>query len=120
MMTTVLIVDDETNIRVFIKANLIARGFKVVEAGSAEEGLEHLNNLKPSLIILDVLLPGMTGWEMAKTMSEDNVLQDIPVIMLTASISDADARPNCPNIKERLIKPIGSDTLINTVKEVLR
>lgn len=118
-MTTVLVVDDETNIRVFIKANLAARGFKVVEAGSAEEGLERLDSVRPSLIILDVLLPGMTGWEMAKTMSEDNSLQDIPVIMLTASISDVDSRPNCPNIRERLIKPISSETLINTVRGVI-
>jgi CheY-like chemotaxis protein len=118
-MTTVLIVDDETNIRVFIRANLAARGYKVVEAGSAEEGLERLSNVKPSLIILDVLLPGMNGWEMAKTMSEDATLQDIPVIMLTASISDADSRPNCPNIVERLIKPISSETLVSAVRNVV-
>jgi two-component system, OmpR family, alkaline phosphatase synthesis response regulator PhoP len=118
-MSRILIVDDERNIRMFVKANLVSRGFEVVEAESAEEGLERLQVAIPDALILDVLLPGMNGWELAKKMADDEQLSKIPVIMLTASLADANSSDHFPNIVERLIKPVSSDDLVKTVRNIV-
>src|SRR6266542_6863724 len=94
-MMTILIVDDEANIRKFAAANLSRRGFRVVEAGDAEEGLERLrqhssNSAAAKVLMLDIKLPGMSGWNLLEAMAHDpDVPQDIPVVIMTASVTDA-------------------------------
>jgi CheY-like chemotaxis protein len=118
-MATVLVVDDENNIRMFISANLAPRGFQVVEANSAEDALEKLRELTPDAVILDVLMPGMSGWDLARKMSEDERLSQIPIILLTASIADASSTGNYANVVERLVKPLSSSDLVTTVKKIV-
>jgi two-component system NtrC family sensor kinase len=118
-MKTILVVDDESNIRTFINANLALRGFQVVEAGSAEEALEKMQTITPDALILDVLMPGMTGWELAKVMAENELLRGIPIILLTASISDANSVGSVTNVVERLVKPLGSGDLVAAVRRLV-
>jgi CheY-like chemotaxis protein len=118
-MKTILVVDDENNIRMFIQANLVLRGFEVVEAVSAEDALEKMQSLTPDALILDVLMPGMTGWELAQTMAEHERLGKIPIILLTASISDAKMAGSVTNVVERLVKPVSSSDLVATVRRLL-
>src|SRR5262249_5073345 len=93
-MLTVLIVDDEANIRKFAAANRTRRGYRVVEACDAEEGLERLrrhstNSDAAKVLLLDIKLPGMSGWNLLDAMARDpDVPQNIPVVIMTASVTD--------------------------------
>jgi CheY-like chemotaxis protein len=122
-MTTVLIVDDEANIRKFAAANLSRRGYVVVEAGDAEEGLERLRrhserNVAAEVLLLDIKLPGMSGWNLLETMASDpDVPQNIPVVIMTASVTDASGNTSSyPNVVEVLVKPVSTDQLIRAVQ----
>ena len=119
----VLIVDDEANIRKFAAANLSRRGYTVIEAGDAEEGLERLRRNSPiyadaNLMLLDIKLPGMSGWELLEVMSQEpNVPKDIPVVIMTASVTDANiSTSNYPNVVEILVKPVSTEQLIRAVQ----
>src|SRR5215216_4405447 len=87
-MASLLIVEDEVNIRKFVSANLVARGFQVVEAGNAEEGLDQLRENPPDVLVLDIRLPGMSGWDLLQVMGEEAALSRVPVIVMTASVTN--------------------------------
>ncbi len=118
-MPTVLVVDDEANIRQFVMVNLKARGYDVLQAPSAEEGLEHLRDGVPEALILDIKLSGMSGWDMLEVIVAEPALPHIPVIILTASpLSTQTDELVYPHIAAILIKPIGAADLIQAVKKV--
>jgi len=81
---SVLVVDDEINIRLFLKTLLETSGYSPHLAKNAREGLERACELKPDLIILDVMMPGEGGLVMYQGLQEDTELKKIPVIMLSA------------------------------------
>jgi DNA-binding response OmpR family regulator len=118
-MPTVLVVEDETNIRQFVMVNLKARGYDVLQAPSAEEGLQHLRDGGPEALILDIKLPGMSGWDMLKVIIAESILPHIPVIIMTASpLSAQTGELVYPHIAATLIKPIGAADLILAVKKI--
>ena len=80
----VLVVDDEMNIRLFLKTLLETSGYEPHLARNAQEGLERAWELKPDLIILDVMMPGEGGLVMYQGLQEDDALKTVPVIMLSA------------------------------------
>nr|HID59769.1 response regulator [Desulfobacterales bacterium] len=84
MARKVLIVDDELDTRVFITTLLETSGFKPLSAVDGKEGLEIARRDKPSLIILDVMMPRESGIQMYRDLKNDPELKDIPVIMLSA------------------------------------
>src|SRR5256885_13212521 len=106
-MPTLLVIEDEANIRQFVVVNLKARGYDILEAASAEEGLLQLRYRAPAALILDITLPGMSGWDMLKQLEAEPELPLLPVIILTAS-----AQTTYPddqlysNIAAKLVKPI--------------
>lgn len=119
----VLIVDDEANIRKFAAANLSRRGYSVVEAGDAEEGLERLRKSSPhyadpKVMLLDIKLPGMSGWNLLEVMAQEpDVVKDIPVVIMTASVTDANiSTANYPNVVEVLVKPVSTEQLIRAIQ----
>jgi len=118
-MPTVLVVEDEANIRGFVAANLKARGYAVLQATNDEDGLQHLRDYGAEALILDIRLPGMSGWDMLKQIAAEPGLPDIPVIILTASSLTAQPREVVyPNVAAILIKPIGVTELMLAVKEI--
>ncbi len=119
----VLIVDDEANIRKFAAANLSRRGYSVVEAGDAEEGLKRLRKSSPTyananVMLLDIKLPGMSGWNLLEVMAkEPDVASNIPVVIMTASVTDANiSTAHYPNVVEVLVKPVSTEQLIRAVQ----
>lgn len=116
-MTTVLIIEDEMNIRLFVSANLDARGYTVLEADTGEEGLQLLRQASPNAVILDMLLPDMTGWDVLDEMMKDEKIKDIPVILMTASIS-VDEAANYPNLVQRVTKPASVNVLLDAIRGV--
>jgi DNA-binding response OmpR family regulator len=83
-LTTVLVIDDEEPIRLLCRVNLEAEGMTVVEAGDGRSGLAAARELRPDVILLDVMMPAMDGWEVAEQLLEDDGTAGIPIVFLTA------------------------------------
>lgn len=119
-MKTVLLVEDEANIRKFISVNLTARGYRVVEAESAEEALELMAEVMPAVALLDIRLPGMDGWTLLEKMSQDPHLPKVPVVIVTGSIVQSaieDARYS--NLVDVLAKPVQVPHLLRSVQKAI-
>ncbi len=84
MAKTLLIVDDERTIRVSIKAALAGEGYNFIEADSGKEALKKAEKNTPDLILLDIMMPGMDGFEVLKQLKKNPLTKRIPVIMITA------------------------------------
>jgi two-component system alkaline phosphatase synthesis response regulator PhoP len=88
----VLVIDDESSIRMLCRVNLAASGIEVLEAGDGQTGLELARREHPDLVLLDVMMPGIDGWEVARRLARDPATREIPVVFLTARVGDADRR----------------------------
>jgi excisionase family DNA binding protein len=86
----VLVVDDDPRLREFIRVNLEFDGMRVREASNAEEGMRALDEDPPDLVMLDVTLPGIDGWEMLRRVRERHGKDTLPVIMFSGKIDEGD------------------------------
>jgi excisionase family DNA binding protein len=86
---SILVVDDDAGLREFIRANLEREGYTVREAGSASQGLAALEEEPPDLILLDVMMPRMDGWEMLSRVHERHGVDAIQVIMYSGKLEEA-------------------------------
>jgi DNA-binding response OmpR family regulator len=84
MPTRVLVVDDEAPIRLLCRVNLEAEGMQVLEAADGIAGVEAAQAERPDVVLLDVMMPGMDGWQVAERLLEDEATSHIPLIFLTA------------------------------------
>ena len=116
----VLIVDDDPRIREFVRVNLEMDGYVVREAGSAEEGLEALEEQPPDLILLDVMMPGVDGWEMLRRMQERHGMGAIPVVMFSGQADSSDSDAQARGARAFLGKPFNPQDLITRTKDLLR
>ena len=89
-MAKILIVDDEPAIRFLISATLEDEGYELFEAADGLEASELIQENRPDLVILDVMMPGLTGYELCSRIKQDPVTQKIQVIMLTAKAQEQD------------------------------
>ena len=118
----ILVVEDEANIRKLVSVNLASRGYPVFEAGDAMQAMAHLRESAPALLILDIKLPDLTGWELLQRIEQDAAIpSEFPVLVMTASIMDAhvDLR-KFPRVTEILIKPFSAPVLIAAVQRALQ
>ena len=83
-MTKVLVIDDEAPIRLLCRVNLEAEKMDVLEAGDGATGLELARAERPDVVLLDVMMPGVDGWQIAEQLLEDPRTRGIPIIFLTA------------------------------------
>jgi DNA-binding response OmpR family regulator len=83
-MTRVLVIDDEAPIRLLCRVNLEAEGMQVLEASDGEVGLSTALEERPDVILLDVMMPGRNGWEVAEQLLGDERTDAIPIVFLTA------------------------------------
>jgi two-component system alkaline phosphatase synthesis response regulator PhoP len=88
----VLVVDDERSIRLLCRVNLIASGMEVMEASNGREGLELARRERPDLVLLDVMMPELDGWTVARELAADEQTREIPIVFLTARADPADRR----------------------------
>jgi DNA-binding response OmpR family regulator len=82
--TKALVIDDEAPIRLLCRVNLEAEGMDVIEAGDGESGLELARSERPDVVLLDVMMPVLDGWQVAERLITDERTKDIPIIFLTA------------------------------------
>lgn len=91
-MTKVMVVDDDAGVLTLVRLALEEEGFEVIEASDASECLKMLRYVKPDLILLDVMMPGINGWKVCKLIKENERLRNIPVCMLTVLSEEVDKR----------------------------
>ena len=116
----VLIVDDDPKLREYIRVNLEMEGYSVKEAGSAEEGLGALEESTPDLVLLDVMMPEVDGWEMLRRVQERHGVGGIPVIMFSGKVDDkAAAEATSRGAQGFIGKPFNPQELINQTKQLL-
>ena len=120
-METVLIVDDEEDIVELIQYNLTGQGYTVLTALSGEHGISLSISHVPDLIILDLMLPGIGGLDVAKYLRRKAETKNIPILMLTAKSSDADIITGLESgATDYMSKPFGIDVLMARVRAILR
>lgn len=118
---TILLVDDEEDILELLRYNLTAGGYRVLCAESGETALEIAGMQKPDLIVLDLMLPGIDGLDVARILKKDKKTQHIPIIMLTAKGAESDVvRGLEMGADDYVAKPFSPRVLNARVKAVLR
>ncbi|MCX7780284.1 MAG: response regulator transcription factor [Negativicutes bacterium] len=120
-MHKVLLVDDEANIRELVKFNLEKAGFGVIEAMDGINAVKLARSEKPDLVVLDLMLPGMDGLEVCRTLKGEKQTSGIPVIMLTAKNEEIDKVIGLElGADDYMTKPFSARELVARVKAVLR
>jgi two-component system, OmpR family, alkaline phosphatase synthesis response regulator PhoP len=121
MTKKILIVDDEKDIVEMLKYNIEKEGYTVLTALNGNRALEQARENKPDLILLDVMMPEMDGWEVCKQLMRDEKTERIPVIFLTAKGSEVDEVVGLElGADDYIIKPISIRKLIARIKTAFR
>lgn len=121
MSATILVIEDEPAIQELISYNLELAGHQALRAESAEQALEMVRTALPDLVVLDWMLPGMSGIEFARRLRADKRTQSVPVIMLTARAGEQDKLTGLDTgADDYLTKPFSPRELNARVKAVLR
>ena len=116
----VLVVDDQADIRLMCRVNLALEGFEVIEAADGEAGLRMIREGSPDLVLLDVMMPVLDGWQVLETVKGDPKTSAIPVVMLTARVQREDEiRGWSSGASDYLSKPFNPSTLTEVVKRTL-
>ncbi len=116
----VLIVDDDERLREYVRVNLEMEGYTIHEAGSAEDGMKVLDELRPDLVLLDVMMPKVDGWEMLQLMHERHGVGSIPVVMFSGKVDEAAADEAAERGAQGFIgKPFDPQELITQTKQLL-
>jgi two-component system, OmpR family, alkaline phosphatase synthesis response regulator PhoP len=117
----ILAVDDEEHIQELIKFNLENSGYKVICCGNGTEALKIAKSEKPDLVLLDVMLPGIDGYDVCKEIRKDNNISNIPIIMITAKSEELDKILGLElGADDYITKPFSVRELLARVKAVLR
>ncbi len=117
----ILVVDDEEDILELVRYHLAREGYEVVASASGEEALKKAKKESLDLVVLDLMLPGLDGLEVAKALKADAKTRTLPIIMLTAKGEDADVVSGLEiGADDYITKPFSPRVLVARVKTVLR
>jgi len=118
---TVVCIEDEPGVIELIRLILERRGLKVVGAVSGVEGLEVVRQVKPSLVLLDLMMPEMDGWEVYRRMKADAMMKTIPVIIVTAKAEGIDEvlAKHIAKVDDYIKKPFSLQELLQAIERVL-
>jgi DNA-binding response OmpR family regulator len=115
---TILVIDDDQDLGRMVKVQLEKRGYRVVVASSGREGLQKACQVRPDLVILDIMMPGMNGWEVCRRLRE---LSSVPIIMLTVRNMEGDVVKGLETgADDYLTKPFSATELDARIQAVLR
>jgi excisionase family DNA binding protein len=116
----ILIVDDDDRLREFVRVNLEMEGYAVREASSAVEGLKALEDESPDLILLDVMMPEVDGWEMLRRVQERHGVGAIPVIMFSGKVDEESLKTAAAKGAQGFLgKPFNPQQLIDSTKQLV-
>jgi len=118
---SILVVEDEPDIRKLVQYNLAQERFKVLEAEDGEQALKILQREKPNLVILDLMLPGLSGLELCKLLRDRPQTAQLPILMLTAKAGEADKVVGLEmGADDYLAKPFSPREMVARVRAILR
>lgn len=118
---TILVVEDDENIQQLVGYNLAKAGFHVLYADNGEQALSVIKRERPELIILDLMLPGLNGFEICKLVRKDPKTKNLPIVMLTAKSEENDMAAGLDlGADDYITKPFSPKILISRVKAALR
>ena len=116
----ILIVDDDPDSLDIVRTFLESRGYKVVTARDGKAGLAKLEEVRPALVLLDVMMPGLDGWEVARVIKNHPEFGDTRVVMLTARSGFSDKQEGLrAGADDYIVKPIRLDELATRVEKNL-
>jgi DNA-binding response OmpR family regulator len=117
----VVCIEDEPEMIDLVKLILSRKGFQVVGAMGGREGLEAIQAQKPDLVLLDLMMPDMDGWEVYQKMKADDSTKSIPVIVVTAKAQSIDKvlGLHIAKVDDYITKPFGPQELLESVEQVL-
>lgn len=119
MELKVLLIEDQESIRKFTKINLERENFVTLEAGTGEEGIEIARREKPDMVILDIMLPGIDGYEVCRTLRNEQ--PGIGIIMLTAKTQDIDKIEGLEQgADDYMVKPFNPQELVLRIRSLVR
>jgi two-component system response regulator VicR len=120
-MKRILCIEDEQEMIDLIRLILTRRGFEVLGANGGKLGLEAIHTEKPDLVLLDLMMPDMDGWEVYQQMKADEATRDIPVIIVTAKAQSIDKvlGLHIAKVDDYIAKPFSPQELMNSVDAVL-
>jgi len=118
---TILCIEDEEEMIDLIRLILSRRGFEVRGANGGKEGLEIIRKEHPELVLLDLMMPDMDGWEVYQKMKADEATRNIPVIVVTAKAQSIDKvlGLHIAKVDDYISKPFSPQELLNSVDNVL-
>ena len=117
---TILVVDDSPTELHILKGYLESAGCNVLIADSGESGIEQARSEKPDLILMDVVMPGLNGFQATRQLSRDPETENIPIIMVTTKDQDTDKTWGLrQGAREYLVKPVEKDELLARIGDAL-
>lgn len=119
-MAQILIVDDSPTDAYLVKNILESNGYQTAEASSGDEGVAKAQELKPNLILMDVVMPGLNGFQATRKITKNPETSSIPVVIVSSKNMDSDrAWGLMQGAKEFLVKPVKQDELLETIKKLI-
>lgn len=120
-MKRILVIDDDKVLVELITVRLKSAGFEIIPAYDGETGLEKVKNEKPDLIVLDLMLPGIDGYEVCEQIKTDAKYKHIPIIMFTARTGEEDKRRGyAAGTDDYITKPFDAYMMVEKIREFLK
>jgi two-component system response regulator VicR len=118
----IVCIEDEEEMIDLVQLILTRRGFEVTGATDGQSGLRAIANLKPDLVLLDLMMPEMSGWDVYQKMKADDQMKNIPVIVITAKAQNIDKvlGLHIAKVQDYITKPFGPSELLQSVERVLK
>jgi DNA-binding response OmpR family regulator len=119
-MSLICIVDDDPDVRELVEYKLLQNGHEVLTATNGQDALRVVPEAKPALLLLDVMMPGLSGFEVLAQLRASDATRGLPIIMLTAKAQDADAeRGFALGANDYMLKPFSPRELLNRINAQL-
>ena len=116
----VLIVDDDRVIQELLRVNLELEGYEVATASDGVEGLARFEEFRPRLVLLDIMMPKLDGWQVARRLTASEAGRDVPIVVLSARAQDADVeRGSEIGVAAYVTKPFDPIRLLDMIRELL-
>jgi DNA-binding response OmpR family regulator len=116
-MSLIFVVDDDPDVRELVEYKLLQQGHDVQSAADGQEALRLVRGAKPALLLLDVMMPGLSGFDVLKELRADEATKSLPIIMLTAKAETNDVeRGLALGASDYMIKPFSPRELMNRIQ----
>ena len=120
MTSKILLVDDDPDMMQISTTILKAEGYEIERAQNGEEAMEKLKDFRPSIIVTDIMMPGMGGWKFCQKMKENPSLKNIPILAITGRDRDIDELMTYESgADEFLVKPFNNEDFLSAIKRLI-